>query len=729
VNKPTLGDLLLRWEQAHAMGQDLSPAQLCPDHPDLIPELAVYIDAVRQRHGLTVPPTEASPAVAAEDLPTVGPLTPADPSSAVPATVPPTLAGPAEPGPDCGGLPGYEILEELGRGGMGVVHKARQTRLNRIVALKMILAGQHAGEEARARFLVEAEAIAAVRHPGIVQIHDYGTYGELAFFVLEFCAGGSLAGRLAGRPLPAREAADLVEQVARGIQAAHDKGIIHRDLKPGNVLLDENGRPKVTDFGLARRVEGSSGLTQTGAVMGTPSYMAPEQATDSKTVGPGADVYALGAILYECLTGKPPFLAASTHETLQQVIHEEPIGVRQLNRAVPRALETICHKCLEKKPARRNASAAELGDDLNRFLQGRPILARPPGFLERLSRWTYRDPLVALGLLATAVLTVLGLGLASYWGHSTAIDGYREGLTHQQLESNRHSARLVANAVQQNLRRRTRRLEQWATNQLDAAIRKQSRAELNGLLGQLLKGGGRSSDLFSEATVTSATGQVLAQVRVVPNARGVSVPRPVKPNAFARHEHSPNDRTPPGQTHISAPYVSSAPNHPMFISISVPIREQPAGAVVGVLEGAVLLKEMNAWLNSSNIDADGFAVLFDSRGHCVLHRDPSFAPTPDRGARRFLTADQQQDLFPDAEGVLDSYTDPVDGKVYLAGYARMDRRIGWVAVVQHNREKVVTPLERLRGRLRRVNFIAFGVGACLVSGLFFSLFWLLSRRK
>jgi serine/threonine-protein kinase len=262
--------------------------------------------------------------------------------SAVSGLVPPTDY--PEPGaawdmavPVRTSLPGYEILGELGRGGMGVVYRARHVALNREVAVKMILAGTHAGEEEWRRFLAEAEAVAAIAHAGIVQIHDFGVRDGHPFCTLELCPGGSLAKKLAGAPLPPREAARVVEQVARGVQAAHDKGILHRDLKPGNILLDAAGQPKVADFGLARKLEGGNGLTQTGAVVGTPSYMPPEQALGKKDLGPAADVWALGAVLYECLTGRPPFLAATPYETIIQVVNDEPVPPRHLNAKDPRS--------------------------------------------------------------------------------------------------------------------------------------------------------------------------------------------------------------------------------------------------------------------------------------------------------------------------------------------------------------------------------------------------------
>jgi tRNA A-37 threonylcarbamoyl transferase component Bud32 len=318
--------------------------------------------------------------------------------------LPETLPGQG-PGASASRTPaGYEILGELGRGGMGVVYKARQVKLNRLVALKMIRSGGHAEVEERLRFLAEAEVIASLRHPGIVQIHDFGTHQCLPFFALEFCPGGSLAGKLEGTPLPPREAAALVEQVARAMQAAHERGIVHRDLKPANILLDESGAPRVTDFGLARRGEGG-GLTKTGTVMGTPSYMAPEQAQGKKAVGPPADVWALGAILYECLTGRPPFRGADSLEILGAVVHHEPARPSRLNPKAPYDLETVCLKCLEKDPKRRYPTAGDLADDLRRFLGREPIRARPVGALGRAVRWARRRPAALLaGLLAGLVL-------------------------------------------------------------------------------------------------------------------------------------------------------------------------------------------------------------------------------------------------------------------------------------------------------------------------------------
>jgi len=323
---------------------------------------------------------------------------PADQARAATAS---TTATPAT----CIFVPGYEILEELGRGGMGVVHKARQTGLNRFVALKMVI-GQADGE-AVARFLAEAEAVAAIRHPNVVQVYDYGEHAGRPYMALEYLSRGTLSDRLkGGQRLDARVAAALAEKIARGVQAAHSQGITHRDIKPGNVLFDELDEPKVADFGLARRAE--SELTRTGAVMGTPAYMAPEQAgghTDE--VGPGVDIWAIGVILYESLTGQRPFVADRTDELLVKVLMSDPDPLRSRTGGIPRDLETICLKCLEKQPARRYSSALALAQDLERYRAGEPILARPDGVIRKMWRRTRKRALTLA--LAVALLTALGI--------------------------------------------------------------------------------------------------------------------------------------------------------------------------------------------------------------------------------------------------------------------------------------------------------------------------------
>jgi tRNA A-37 threonylcarbamoyl transferase component Bud32 len=315
-------------------------------------------------------------------------------------------------------IPGYEVLGKLGEGGMGVVYKARHLRLNRVVALKMILAGEHASEEMLARFALEAEAVAQMQHPGIVQIYEIGEHDGHSFLALEYVAGGSLASRLDDKPWPADKAAELVETLARSMQAAHERGIVHRDLKPANVLLTEDGRPMITDFGLAKRLQDSTGRTRTGEIMGTPEYMAPEQAAGKKDVGPAADVYVLGGILYRLMTGRPPFQGQTTLDTLMQALEQDPMPVRQINRSAPRDLETIALKCLAKEPGKRYDSASGIADDLQRFLDGDSIRARRLTLRQRLFRWARQRPGAALarGGLVLLLLVILTITFASPGG-------------------------------------------------------------------------------------------------------------------------------------------------------------------------------------------------------------------------------------------------------------------------------------------------------------------------
>jgi predicted Ser/Thr protein kinase len=334
------------------------------------------------------------------------------------------------PGAAPADVPGYEVLGELGRGGMGVVYRATQKGLNRVVALKMLLGGTYADEGELARFFVEAEVVAAVRHPNVIQVYEHGQHAARPFLSMEFLPGGSLADLVRAKgKLDPRAAAELVEKVARGVAAAHENGIVHRDLKPANVLLDECGEPKVTDFGLAKR-GGRQDMTRTGAVMGTPNYMAPEQAAGrTKFVGPAADIYALGVILYECLTGRVPFVADDTMKLLAKVVEDDPPSVRELAPAVPRDLEAICLKCLKKNPHDRYASAHDLADDLRRFQHGEPVAARSTGVfglvagvLEREGKdiefTGYASVLfgfAALTLIADGLYTAISLKHLSLW--------------------------------------------------------------------------------------------------------------------------------------------------------------------------------------------------------------------------------------------------------------------------------------------------------------------------
>lgn len=469
MNKDRLAELVSQVLADRDRGLEQPLEEYCAHCPDLLPGLKERLNGAHTPTNVTDPAPALHRPLPQEEKTLVGAPQVAQMLS---QAKPKPRRHPAFPD-----IPGYEVLSELGRGGMGVVYKARHVTLKRTVALKMIKSGMYAGDAELARFRAEAEAAARLHHPNIVQIYEFETHDDRPYFALEYVEGSTLAAYLEGKPQPERDAAGLLEVLARAIHFAHERGVLHRDLKPANILLgasptllrgaspesqastaksptplwpdpvsaastgggatgdtlvSDGARldlpqlgalvPKVTDFGLAKLLEtgesaggAGSDVTPSGAFLGTPGYMAPEQADTGKAaIGPAADVYGLGAILYATLTGRPPFLAATPLETVLQVLEEEPVSPRRLRPALSRDIETICLRCLEKDPARRYASAEALADDLKRYLNHEPILARPAGAVERAIKWARRRPAQA-ALLGLTVAGVIVLLIMTYW--------------------------------------------------------------------------------------------------------------------------------------------------------------------------------------------------------------------------------------------------------------------------------------------------------------------------
>jgi WD40 repeat protein len=428
-----LVDFLMKAEEWQKDGRPFTIGELCPD-ADLWPALAEALDGFKElNHALHLP-----------DLSTI-------------STLPRPVGVESFPHE----IRGYEIIEEIGRGGMGVVYKARQLSLNRLVALKMILAGTHASTAECERFRREAEAVARLGHPNVVQIHEVGEQDGVPFLCLEYVEGGSLADRLDGQPQPIGFAAEFVETLARTVHHAHQQGIVHRDLKPANVLLTAGSRqqaggsesllaascvlpatPKITDFGLAKRLD-LDGNSTTQRIAGTPSYMAPEQVQRGKErIGPAVDIYALGVILYELLTGRVPFKGDTAMDTVLQVLNQDPMPPSNLRPALPADLETICLRCLAREPARRYATALAAAEDLRRFLEGRPILARRTGTSELFWRWCRRNPRIA-GLTAAVFALLMLVALVASIGY------VREAAQRKEAETQRELANLAESRAQE----------------------------------------------------------------------------------------------------------------------------------------------------------------------------------------------------------------------------------------------------------------------------------------
>ena len=590
-------------------------------------------------------------------------------------------------------VPGYEVLEELGRGGMGVVYKARQIKLNRVVALKMILSGAHAGEADLARFRTEAEAIARLQHPNIVAVYEVGEHEGKPFFSLEFCPGGSLEKKLDGTPLPTEKAAELVECLARAVHAAHQASIVHRDIKPANVLLSARGTPKITDFGLAKKLD-DVGQTQSGTIMGTPSYMAPEQAQGKKDLGPPADIWALGALLYECLTGRPPFKGATPLETVMQVVSKEPVPPSQLQPRTSRDLETICLKCLQKLPVSRYHSAEELAEDLARLQRGEPIRARPVGPLSHLVRWCRRNPLVA-GLTALVVLLLL----ASLGNLRASLNSVR-GLA-------RRNQGLLAESLAGRLDERVHSdaqavlfLSRLAEVRALLAAPPDRRAALVPATREALSNIVRSNKDFSSAFVLDGTGLALASTN------------PAHPgHSYAFRDYFRQARQ--GRPYRSKMLVGTS-THQAGMYYSAPVRGR-GDKVLGVV--VIKLEATTLWRIIDSLDAGeaGSVFLVDEDGIIVAHQQRallyhSVASPTDESLRQIAPRDRfQMDSIPSANtpdlavlvavaesGQLD-YTRPEDGARRVVAYAPL-REMPWVVAVDMAADQFAGPAYLRRWR-------------------------------
>jgi serine/threonine protein kinase len=410
MSEEYLNELLLAWQEEHLQGRDVSAAELCRDYPELAAELGQRIQLLREMEArMRLGNGPSGPGVRTAKRQT----------DCAAASAAETLRQPGEPPFAAAALPyavpGYEILAELGRGGMGVVYQARQKSTDRVVALKMLLPGQLVETAAVQRLRAETEAIIALDHPHIVPVYDVGEREGRPYFTMRLLEGGSLAGSISRFRDEPRAVATFLATVARAVHHAHQRGLIHRDLKPGNILLDADGRPYVSDFGLVKHAEREGSLTESGAILGTPSYMAPEQASGQRgMVTTLVDVYSLGAILYELLTGQPPFREATAFQTLLDVMERAPIPPRVLNPKVDLDLATICLKCLAKNPAERYASAAALAEELERWLNGEPIRARPPSLFTLARSLVRCHARTAVWIVAVGLVAGLLSGLHTY---------------------------------------------------------------------------------------------------------------------------------------------------------------------------------------------------------------------------------------------------------------------------------------------------------------------------
>lgn len=586
----------------------------------------------------------------------------------------------------------YELLREIARGGMGVVYLARHRRLGRVVALKRIIGGALADASALRRFEIEAEAAARLDHPNIVPIFDVGQVSGQPYFTMAFVDGGSLASRLSDGPLPTMEAAKMITSLADAVHYAHRQGVVHRDLKPGNVLLDADGEPRITDFGLAKRVDDIAGQTASGELLGTPSYMPPEQASGkNRNIGPPADVYALGAVLYALMTGKPPFVGDSVMGVLIQVLESEPIPPRSVNASIDRDLETICLKALQKDPLKRYETAKALADDVRRFMAGEPIRARPVSGVERAVRWTKRHPIVAslmgvIVLLLTMSFWTLKQGLASL--ETIAFQNLQhvaEGVSERVHDRLRNNSGVIA-----VLSREDEVIDVFRGTGEDHPAQK---AEASRLLRSIVT----FNPDFELAFLLSPDGRV-----ILSSLEQISVGQSYAHRTYFREAIA-------GRETLSGMMVGSMTGRPgMFFA--TPVRDEYE-QIVGVAVLKLRQSIVQDIVDHVHLGGNTRAFIIDETGVVIAHHDPSkilasVLPPSVRGDESLQERLSSQPLIRLGDPMLTElwekryaaghlkYTSLDDGRVRVLGYAPVKDR-GWVTAVEIDASEFDAPFTLL----------------------------------